>query len=61
MNNESIQSPEGSLEAAFQKFGGKKVCGATPQTSAEPDPKAVAEVGEKYVGKIPAAIPPAKE
>lgn len=50
-------APEDSLEAAFAKLGGKKVRGATPTPSAEPDPEAFAEMGGKYVGKAPAPPP----
>jgi hypothetical protein len=45
--------PEDSLEAGFAKIGGKKVRGATPKPSAEPDADAFQEVGGKFVGKAP--------
>jgi hypothetical protein len=55
--------PEDSLEAAFAKIGGKKVRGATPKPAepVEPDTEKFASVGGKFVGKIPTAMPPAKD
>jgi hypothetical protein len=53
-------TPEDNIEAAILALGGIKVRGATPKLAAEPDPNAFAEVGGKFVGKIP-AMPPAKD
>lgn len=43
------------------KIGGKKVRGATPRATAEPDPEAFAEAGGKLVAKAPEVSAPAAE
>jgi hypothetical protein len=53
-------TPEDSLEAAFAKLGGKVVRAATPRQDTEPNPDLFQEIGGTFVGKIPAASPPAR-